>query len=404
MACKAVTPPFEGISFRTQAFGPLTPGPILHDFQALLGVADAGDLKVSPATGHPTEPTVAALNARMHRPLRLDQKRSRLPSYPHLQILLLCARVCSFLTTGGDDRGAARPVPAALTRWAELNDTERYFSLLAESFFTFDDPLGGRSTSNLPIWVVAQHGRIPRGGLRPDLASVKQPAQRYALQAVPLAYLDLFGLARVEHAAHPLPAWMPAGLDHTPFGDDLIAVLRGAAGELFGVGPFEEGPSAAERLQRILAPYFPAFQKTLHVEIPVIRREGVYVFKASHGKAWRRLALPHKATLHRLADEILGAFDFDHDHLYSFTFRGRGGRRVELLSPDCDEGPCAAEVELAELPIDPGDDMAFLFDFGDCWRFNVRLEEVRPVGSIKKLPAVLESHGKAPVQYPNFDD
>jgi hypothetical protein len=47
--------------------------------------------------------------------------------------------------------------------------------------------------------------------------------------------------------------------------------------------------------------------------------------------------------------------------------------------------------------------MNFLFDFGDNWKFTVKLERVEPRGA-RKRPRILERHGKAPPQYPAWDE
>ena len=46
--------------------------------------------------------------------------------------------------------------------------------------------------------------------------------------------------------------------------------------------------------------------------------------------------------------------------------------------------------------------MTFLFDFGDNWEFDVRLEKILPEGAAKKLK-VTERKGKPRKQYDNDD-
>jgi len=43
--------------------------------------------------------------------------------------------------------------------------------------------------------------------------------------------------------------------------------------------------------------------------------------------------------------------------------------------------------------------MIFMFDYGDDWRFLVKLEDIKPVQEKQKYPAILEKKGKAPEQY-----
>lgn len=107
-----------------------------------------------------------------------------------------------------------------------------------------------------------------------------------------------------------------------------------------------------------------------------------------------------------MANTLLDAFAFDHDHLYQFSYQDRHGGRIEIYHPAM-EGEFfhakADEVQIGELPLYPGMRIDFLFDFGDNWEFAITVEDSNNAPSIDK-PTLLESHGEAPAQYPDFDD
>jgi hypothetical protein len=163
-------------------------------------------------------------------------------------------------------------------------------------------------------------------------------------------------------------------------------------------------------LQPLVQPFFPKWQKNL--ELPVHEfQEGMYVFRISlrswgfATRSWRRIAIPSDLTLDLMSEEILDAFDFDSDHLYSFIFRNRIGVLMEVNHPYMDDNPpCADEFLVGDLPIQPGESMVFLYDFGDHWEFNVNLEKIDFLKSGKKRPMLLESVGKAPQQYEYSDE
>ncbi len=67
-----------------------------------------------------------------------------------------------------------------------------------------------------------------------------------------------------------------------------------------------------------------------------------------------------------------------------------------------DEGPYTNEVHIGELPLQPGQSLKLVYDFGDNWQFDVKLESVEPLPR-KAKTRILESHGKAPEQYPDTD-
>ena len=104
-----------------------------------------------------------------------------------------------------------------------------------------------------------------------------------------------------------------------------------------------------------------------------------------------------------LAAAILNAFEFDHDHLYKFTFENRFGLSVDVNHPYVEEPPFADEILIGDLPLEPGNTMIFLYDFGDNWEFGVHLEQIDPPDRRRRKPVVLASRGKAPKQYPDWD-
>jgi hypothetical protein len=48
--------------------------------------------------------------------------------------------------------------------------------------------------------------------------------------------------------------------------------------------------------------------------------------------------------------------------------------------------------------------MLFLFDYGNCWYFAVKLKEIKNAEKRDLKPVILESFGKAPLQYPPCEE
>jgi len=69
-----------------------------------------------------------------------------------------------------------------------------------------------------------------------------------------------------------------------------------------------------------------------------------------------------------------------------------------------DEPPHSDEVRVGAVPLQPGEAMKYVFDFGDNWRFDILLEAIDPPQPKLKRPAIIASHGKAPPQYRHWDD
>ena len=56
-----------------------------------------------------------------------------------------------------------------------------------------------------------------------------------------------------------------------------------------------------------------------------------------------------------------------------------------------------------DVPLRVGQQMVYLFDFGDRWEFDVILERVNPVEESVETPTILDRRGESPEQYPRWD-
>jgi hypothetical protein len=391
---------------------------VLHDFQIVLdyvglqGVKAAGKYNLLPLEA------IGELDQRFSRPLRLELKRPQLRSHPYLQGLHLLLRASGLGRTEGTGAKARLTVdPGMLEQWQGLNPTERYFNLL-EAWLLLSRPemVGERGSwlrmdSLGPVLEMWQ--TIPAGAKKFDL---KQPVHVYVSgigrEFYHLALADLFGLMAVDLPQPPVQPWAPAAIKHLPFGDAALSLLRNQVllpweGEGLEEDADEEeptGPPWFGEWQPLFQPYFPEWRNNLVVPEAEVC-EGTFVFKVSLGKVWRRIAMPSDASLDDLVHWILRSVDFDSDHLYAFAYRDHFGASVRAEHPFCDgEGPSADDVLIGELPLEPGQSMTLTYDFGDSWRFDVKLESIDPAGRRLKKPRILDSHGEAPEQYPRWDD
>jgi hypothetical protein len=404
---------------RDQTISDDQPGSVLHDFRMLLeflgpdGVEAGGKYNLLPIR------SIGALDRRLSRPLNLELKRPQLKSHPYIQGLNLLLRA-SGLGVIQETGTKARLVldPAMLMQWDRLNATEQYFNLLeawlriarAEIF----GQVHGLRAKMLGPCVQAWRS-IPKTGKRFDTSD----PQWVYLNGIDrdfynLALLDLFGLMRVEQPRRPVAPWCPAGVKHLPFGDAvftlLIAELFDSFGLIYRGSELDDDEDAAEAgvpqfgaWQPLFAPYFPEWQQNLEIPIPE-PREGTFVFRVSVQDVWRLIAMPAESTLDDLVTMILRSVNFDDEHLYAFTYRDRMGAKVRVVHAFMDgEGACTEDVEIGTLPLEPGQSMELHYDFGDDWRFNVKLVRIDPPSTKAKAPRILEEHGKSPKQYANWE-
>jgi hypothetical protein len=131
----------------------------------------------------------------------------------------------------------------------------------------------------------------------------------------------------------------------------------------------------------------------------------VYLFRVVVSKGvWRKIELSSNHTLLDLHHAIQDAFDFDSDHLFSFFMDGVPWSDEKFSSPDEDEGPHVDEVKIGELGLGKGQTILYLFDYGDEWHFHVTLEEILQDKPHPKKPRIVESNGRNPEQYPDWEE
>lgn len=116
---------------------------------------------------------------------------------------------------------------------------------------------------------------------------------------------------------------------------------------------------------------------------------------------WVKLDLGGNSTLDDVCDMILTAFSFDTDHLYLFNMDNRPyGENSYYAMPEYRQK--GTKVKLDRLHLCKGQHFLFLYDFGDEWMFDVKVEEVyEEQASVKNR--IIEVNGELE-QYPLEDE
>jgi hypothetical protein len=96
---------------------------------------------------------------------------------------------------------------------------------------------------------------------------------------------------------------------------------------------------------------------------------------------WRRLDLASDMFLDALHEVIQIAFGWQDSHLHRFSTGSPFDPDAESYLSDVDleegdDGIPESEARLDELLVEPGDTLAYTYDYGDDWRHTIRLEAV----------------------------
>ena len=135
-----------------------------------------------------------------------------------------------------------------------------------------------------------------------------------------------------------------------------------------------------------------------------------YVFRAelaAQPAVVRTVALAEGQTLDDLHELLRAEFGWDDPHLYSFWLSGRfwDGPETEFTAPYGLEESAArsAQTAIATLGLEQGQQIAYLFDYGDTWEVQITVVDIRAADG-ESYPQVLERHGKAPPQYEPYEE
>ncbi len=382
----------------TVEFDDAHPGPCIHDVKVLLNFVSsrqleaAGKLRLLPMN------ILTELNGLMLRPLPLKMTRPQLRSYPNLEAVYLMVRASGLVTVQQTGSKMHLAVNAAVVdAWQALNSTEKYFALLEAVLRLAEDSMIGERSGMGTIGIASYR---TWQALRHTHTRFDEPKavndSFYGL--LPLSILDAFGVVTLE--SWPAVAgrrWGPSVVHRNSFGDGLMRLLYPL---LDPIGTF--GDLSLGTWQEAFQLHFPEWRRNLTIPKAPFR-DGTYVFKVSLGKIWRRIAISAQDTLEDLSDAILRAVGFDDDHLYSFALQDELGRTSDAVGPESDDGPAAGDVRIGDLILAVGELMPYIYDFGDCWKFDVRLERIDPPDKAMKKPRLIAKEGKAPEQYPNWD-
>jgi hypothetical protein len=431
---------------REQVIDENQPGTIVRDFQTLLEFLQPKGVEVSSVNNFLPLKALNELNSRLSHPVDIQLKRPGQKAFPHingLYLLLRCSGICHLKYFGKKQRLVLDD--EAYKSWLTLNYTERYFNLLETWFLWADDEVIGERQNflgNLQKILVFWR-QIPSQGFKLTKYQDQEAFNFYPGYHY-IALLHLFGFLSLKLGKPQQgKGWRIASLERLPFGDAMVNLLTtiSVQEELEEEEKYIEEDEDEEiqeiwdekdeedelelsdedeeeleedweteyynitfgKFQPHFQHLFPEWEKNLVIPEQEFK-DGIYVFKVSLSRVWRRIAIPAKKRLSWLAGAILDAFNFDFDHLYEFSYKDRFGFLVKIGHPYMNTPPLADEVRIGDLCLEPGTRMTYLYDFGDNWKFDVQLEAIDPPDSNMKQAEILESKGKAPPQYWNDED
>ena len=403
-------------NFLEQAIDENKSAVILRDFEKFLDFVAANNLEASGINELLPLKSLRELNALLSKPLDIALKRPVQKSFANINGLFMLGRAIGLLVLRRDEKSAKFAVDReVLDIWQSLNSVERYFTLVETWIVRSSVEMIGEHAGlfNSPLYSLKRLlDNLESKGSNVGENKFFQESGFVLYGSHNIALAEMFGWLEITHGAGAGgKSWMIEQINKTNFGAAIISKLldiyetRGFNWEnVAEIEDLEFDANTFNLLQSSFQPYFPKWQNVFRLP-RVEKANGIFVFKVSLGKkTWRRIAVSSADVLDDLHDAIQKAFEFDNDHLYEFSFRNGFGVTQRVPHPMCEEEFSTDEFKIKDLPLRVGEKMKYVFDFGDYWQFTVELEAIQPPNPKFKKAKILESHGKSPEQYPNWED
>jgi hypothetical protein len=351
------------------------------------------------------------LNQKMTNPIQIINNRPTFHSYPNLEGLYLLLRSTGIIKIVGSQKEKVIKVnEEVLNVWRTLNTTEQYFSLFTTWLFRSEPApvIVSKCFGRWPLFTLVYefYQSLSEKGFIVD--NYKNTIHRFTYVGFfNISLMRDFGMITIQEGKPDAgKGWRIIKILPTTYGQSIleytITGFRKKSELFFEYDESYEVP--CNIFQPFFQSCFPAWQNSLSLPENEFR-EGIFIFKVSLGNVWRRIEIDGQMTLEELADTIIrDGFRFDKDHLYAFYYKNLFGSEVEIGCPYSATQEDTTEVRIGDIPLLVAAKMKFVFDFGDNWEFTILLEEIKTGKSRAKLPRIIEKHGKAPEQYPDWDD
>ncbi len=376
----------------------VTNSTVVEDVHRIIKYLDENQITSSGKSGWLPNKALPEINERLCNPIQVDCKRVVQNLMPHIHVLMHLIQMLGLIkkTKGKSSKGVSFSIDReAYKRWSAVPEEEQYLNLLSifvwPDFHTCLDSERGMFNLIYMFQCLFGHKKII------EFSTYKEQKACYSLRPLVSAGAELFGMLEIKHGEpDPGGGWRVLSLKPTTFGLQITKHVKDVF--LSHSLPEQLGGWRTVFLKS-LSRSFPSWKAVF--EPTQARLDGsmvcVRVTLWKDIKRW--IAISTDTTLDALNDMIMDAFEFDTDHLHCFTFKESTGIKRKIYHPQCSEGESSSEWTLAMLPLQIGDEIELLFDFGDSWLFSIKLEELPKKWQSLSSPTVIKSAGEPPEQY-----
>jgi len=342
------------------------------------------------------------LNAILLDPIDVFSTRPAQKTYPNINGIYLLLRTMGMLIFQVSKKETVMGINRELLEsWQHLNAVEQYFTLL-ENWLIYSKPdeVIEASRNSFPLGDVFRFFTYGQNVSHQKMIENLNFFPEY----YHIALAKMFGFIEITTVTPTNKIrWNIVDITLHPLVKQILELIKPKDDN--GLMELIFNPPPRGYTKAIFAPYCQAFNNIL-VYPKERETNGVFRLKMSLGKVYRTIEITSETDFQTLAAIILDLFDFDNDHLYEFKFIDNFGQEVVIKHGEMslDEGKAwANEFYLKNIPLEEQNSFTFIFDFGDWWEFNIWIEKIEEGKRMDDFK-LIKSVGKAPKQYPDWDE
>lgn len=392
--------------------------PFINDFDTFINFICEKDPNLSNTKQVLGKSDCFALNSQLHFQKSVTKASSNQDQYEAIDLFFsLAVKSKLFLIIINNKNKFKLVKTSRLEEYLNLNIYEKYVFLL-EYFWTnykFEEELKNDIIAFGKLIYVISRSKPENKILKENVSSVNPLFSYYSKITKILRILGLCELETIDNIKNRYNDCIRSIIP-TKFGIEICKILINKAldylnSEYFYIDMIREickikDIDVEETFFEIISQVFEQelIQKSIDTDIQV-NRKGTYILKISlDNNLWRVVRLSHKTKLHKLHLVIQKAFEFDNDHMYAF-YKGASYRNGEEFYS---ANPFGESEEYEDLTIEDaelykGQQFIYLFDFGDMWEFKIQVMDFIENEEICVLPEIIQSEGKSPDQYADWN-
>lgn len=395
---------------KTTTIAETSPGSIIADFEMMLDDVAKKGIPLTGKTKHIAMGQLKAINDKMTTPLETGLSRPQQLSYPNINGIYMLLRNSGIVKVQKNKKKNMLVInDAGLETWHQLNLAEKYFSLFKLFLTTSHEITLERGThlkNPLGVWR-AFFKQIKPGGLKIKGNSDLEDTLGYSVGYYMVSLMGLFGIVDiVQEQVKAGEKWMPVSVKKTPFGEALLAQCLKSIDMMEYIlllGEPDYGKDPNTFIRDMVKETFTEVKDLLSPEAVTYEfQDGLYTYKVSLYDSNCLMIIPAKVSWKMFAESIMDAFKFENDHLYMFRFEDCFGEKISI-SHDAGNDPdsySVSENRIGDFLINEGDEIEFVFDYGDWWEFKIEFISIGKPDKRVKKPKVTDFKGTPPEQYP----